>query len=255
MLNLKKPIAFLDVETTGLNIGTDRVIEVCFHKVSIDKSTTTKTWLINPEQPIPKAITKLTSISDEHVKDAPIFKMVAKDMIQFIQGCDLGGFNLMKLDIPILMEEFLRAEVEFDISKRKIVDSMKIFHKMEQRNLSAAYQFYCDKTLENAHGAEVDTIATYEVFEAQLERYPNLGTEVETVISFLGDENDRFVDLAGRIVWENKKEVFNFGKYKSRPVEEILQNDPSYYNWMMNGDFPLYTKKKLTEIRLRLKNK
>ncbi|MBI2281682.1 MAG: 3'-5' exonuclease [Bacteroidetes bacterium] len=249
-LKLGKPIAFFDLETTGVDVATDRIVEISIVKIMPNGDKEIKTKRINPTIPIPAASSAVHGITDADVADAPTFAAVAKEFSKFIEGCDLGGFNSNKFDIPLLAEEFLRADVDFDVSKRSLVDVQNIFHKLEQRTLSAAYQFYCNKNLDNAHSAEADTVATYEILEAQLEKYP----ELENNIKFLGEFSQRTnnADLMGRIVFdENGIEVFNFGKHKGKSVEQIFEIEPGYYSWMMNGDFPLYTKKVLTNIKLR----
>jgi DNA polymerase-3 subunit epsilon len=249
-LNLKKPLAFFDLETTGIDVGKDRIVEISILKINPNQSQESKTMRFNPEMPIPEEATKVHGISDEDVKDAPIFKHEAKNIAKFIEGCDLAGYNSNKFDIPLLAEEFLRADVDFSLKNRHFVDVQVIFHKKEQRTLSAAYKFYCDKDLEDAHSAAADILATYEVLEAQLDRYPDLGNEVEGLSAF--SYHKKNADLAGRIVYnEHGVEVFNFGKYNGKPVEEVFAKDPGYYGWMMNADFPLFTKKILTEIKLR----
>ena len=250
-LNLKNPLIFFDLETTGIDIVHDRIVEISFIKVYPGGKEECKTRRINPEIPIPPESTAVHGITDEDVKDYPTFRAIAKSLAAQIEGCDLAGFNSNRFDIPLLVEEFLRAGVDVDLSKRKFVDVQTIFHKMEQRTLSAAYKFYCNKSLENAHAAEADTRATYEILKAQLDRYPDV---LQNDIKFLSEYScfTKNVDFAGRVVYdENGKEVINFGKYKGRPVENVLQNDPSYYDWIMNGDFPLNTKRVFTEIRLR----
>lgn len=249
MLQLKKPLAFIDLETTGINLGTDRIVEIAIVKILTDGTRSIKRKLINPEMPIPKASSDIHGITDEMVKDAPAFKQVAHELKQMLDGCDLAGYNSNRFDIPLLMEEFLRAQVDFDMKNRKLLDVQNIFHKMEPRTLSAAYRFYCNKTLEGAHSAEVDATATYEILEAQVEKYPDLGQSVESILKVLGE--DQVVDFARRFVMENGIEVFNFGKYKGRPVADVLKSEPQYYDWMMKGDFPQHTKQKLTEIYTR----
>ena len=249
-LNLKNPIVFFDLETTGINIVKDRIVEISFVKVHPNGKEETKTRRINPEMPIPPESTAIHGITDEDVKDCPTFKEIAKSLAAQIEGCDLAGYNSNRFDIPLLAEEFLRAGVDIDLNKRKFVDVQTIFHKMEQRTLAAAYKFYCDKSLENAHTAEADTMATYEVLKAQLDRYPELQNDINFLSQYSSYTNN--VDFAGRMVYNDKgEEVINFGKYKGRLVEEVLKNDPGYYSWIMNGDFPLNTKKILTEIKLR----
>lgn len=249
-LNLKNPLIFFDLETTGINIVKDRIVEISFVKVHPNGKEESKTRRINPGMPIPAESTAIHGITDEDVKDCPTFKEVAKSLATQIEGCDLAGFNSNRFDIPLLVEEFLRAGIDIDLNKRKFVDVQTIFHKMEQRTLSAAYKFYCDKSLENAHTAEADTMATYEVLKAQLDRYPELQNDVNFLSQYSSFTNN--VDFAGRMVYNDKgEELINFGKYKGRLVAEVLKNDPGYYSWIMNGDFPLNTKKVLTEIKLR----
>ena len=249
-LNLKNPLVFFDLETTGINIVKDRIVEISFVKVYPNGKEVSKTRRINPEMPIPPESTAIHGITDEDVKDCPTFKEIAKSLAAQIEGCDLAGYNSNRFDIPLLAEEFLRAGVDIDLNKRKFVDVQTIFHKMEQRTLAAAYKFYCDKSLENAHTAEADTMATYEVLKAQLDRYPELQNDINFLSQYSSYTNN--VDFAGRMVYNDKgEEVINFGKYKGRLVEEVLKNDPGYYSWIMNGDFPLNTKKILTEIKLR----
>ncbi len=249
MLQLTKPLAFIDLETTGINLATDRIIEIAIVKVLTDGKRSVKRKLINPQIPIPKQSTDLHGITDEMVKDAPVFKDVAQELKQMLDGCDIGGYNSNRFDIPMLVEEFLRAEVDFDMKGRRLLDVQNIFHRMEQRTLSAAYKFYCNKVLDGAHSAEIDASATHEILIAQLERYPDLGTSVDSVLKLIGEEP--IVDFARRFIMENGIEIFNFGKYKGRAVAEVLRTEPQYYDWMMKGDFPQYTKQKLTEIRTR----
>jgi DNA polymerase-3 subunit epsilon len=249
-LNLRNPLVFFDLETTGINIVFDRIVEISYLKISPNGDEDCRTRRLNPEMPIPPQATEIHGISDEDVKDAPTFKSIAKSLAAQIEGCDLAGYNSNRFDIPLLVEEFLRAGVDIDFTRRKFVDVQTIFHKKEQRTLEAAYKFYCEKTLENAHAAEADTMATYEVLKAQLDRYPDLQNDV----SFLSDYSafGNTVDFAGRMVYNDKKqEIINFGKYKGRIAEEVLRDDPGYYGWIMQGDFPLYTKKMFTAIKLR----
>ncbi|MFT3739710.1 MAG: 3'-5' exonuclease [Breznakibacter sp.] len=249
-LNLKNPIVFFDLETTGLNMTTDRIVEISILKIHIDGREESKTVKVNPGIPIPKQASDIHGIKDEDVKDCPTFKEVARSLANFMDKCDIGGFNSNKFDIPMLVEEFIRAGVDIDLMRRKFVDVQTIFHKMEKRNLGAAYKFYCGKTLENAHSAYADVVATYEVLKAQLDRYPELKNDIDFLSSF--SSHNKNADLAGRIIFnENNEEVFNFGKYKGRKVEEVLDTDTGYYGWMMNGDFPLNTKNVLTAIKLR----
>lgn len=246
MLQLTKPLAFIDLETTGINLGSDRIIEIAIVRIGTDSKQTVKRKLINPEMPIPAASSEIHGITDEMVKAAPTFKQVANEIRQFIEGCDLGGYNSNRFDIPMLAEEFIRAGLEFELRGRRLLDVQKIFHMMEQRTLSAAYKFYCNKNLEQAHSAEVDATATWEILQAQLEKYPQLGNTVESVLKVTGEED--IVDFARRFIMEKGVEVFNFGKHKGRPVSDVLKAEPQYYDWMMKGDFPLHTKQKLTEI-------
>ena len=253
-LNLKKPIAFFDLETTGISITHDRIVEIAVLKIHPNGLKETKTWLVNPTIPIPKEASDIHGIKDEDVADKPTFKEIAKQVDEFMSHCDLGGFNSNRFDIPLLVEELLRVDIDFKIPSRKFVDVQTIFHKMEQRNLTAAYKFYCGKSLENAHSAEADITATYEVLEAQIDRYEELQNDVNFLSEFSSHNNN--VDVAGRIIYNDKMvEVFNFGKYKGKPVEEVLKTDPGYYGWLLKGDFSLYTKKVMSEIRLRSINK
>ena len=245
-LQLTKPIAFIDLETTGINISTERIVEIAMVKISPDGTKQVKRKLINPQMPIPKASSDIHGITDEMVKDAPTFKQAANEIKQFIDNCDLAGYNSNRFDIPMLIEEFLRSGLEFTLDGKKLLDVQKVFHMMEQRTLGAAYKFYCNKSLENAHSAEVDATATWEVLEAQVERYPQIGNTVESIVKFTGE--DDIVDFARRFVKDNGIEIFNFGKHKGKPVTQVLKEEPQYYDWMMKGDFPMDTKQKLTEI-------
>jgi DNA polymerase-3 subunit epsilon len=245
-LELTQPICFIDLETTGINVSTDRIVEIAIVKIGIDGSKQVKRRLVNPEMPIPKASSDVHGISDEMVKDAPTFKAIANEIKQFMEGADIGGYNSNRFDVPMLNEEFLRAGINVDMESRKLLDVQKVFHMMEQRTLSAAYQFYCHKTLEDAHSAEADATATWEILEAQIERYPQIGKTVETIVKFTGE--DQIIDFARRLVYENGIAVFNFGKHKGKPVIQVLKEEPQYYDWMMKGDFALHTKQKLTEI-------
>ena len=251
-LNLKRPIVFFDLETTGVDTAKDRIVEVSMIKVMPDSEEVVRTRRINPQMHIPEQASAIHGITDEDVKDCPTFAQVAKSMAQFIEGCDFGGFNSNRFDLPMLVEEFLRAGVDVDFKRRRFIDVQNIFHKMEQRTLVAAYKFYCDKDLEEAHSAEADTRATYEVLMAQLDRYADLQNDVAALADF--SERGQTADYAGRIGYNDKEEeIFNFGKYKGRRVSDVFREEPSYYAWMMNGDFPLYTKKVITEIYLREK--
>ncbi len=249
MLQLKKPLAFIDLETTGINLGIDRIVEIAIVKIMADGTKNVKRKLVNPEMPIPKAASDVHGITDDMVKDAPTFKQVAPELKQMLDGCDLAGFNSNRFDIPLLMEEFLRVAIDFDMKNRKLVDVQNIYHKLEPRTLSAAYKFYCNKNLDGAHSAEVDATATYDILQAQTEKYKELGNTVDSILKYIGD--DQVVDFARRFVMENGVEVFNFGKHKGRPVAEVLKAEPQYYDWMMKGDFPQHTKQKLTEIFTR----
>jgi DNA polymerase-3 subunit epsilon len=249
-LNLKKPLVVLDLETTGVSIASDRIVELSAMKVSPGGEEEWLTMRLNPGIPISPEATRVHGITDADVANEPHFKDVAKRIASFLEGCDLAGFNSMKFDIPILCEEFLRVNVDFDPARHRYVDVQVIFHKKEQRTLSAAYKFYCERELENAHSARADAAATYEILKAQLDRYPDLENDIEKLSSFSAFNNN--ADLAGRIVFnEQGTEVFNFGKHKGKPVEQVFKEEPSYYSWMMNGDFPLNTKQVLTAIKLR----
>ncbi|MDQ6901878.1 MAG: 3'-5' exonuclease [Bacteroidota bacterium] len=245
-LQLKRPLAFIDLETTGMNLSTDRIVEIAIIKVLPDGTKIVKQKLLNPQMPISKASAEIHGISDEKIKDAPTFKQVANELKQFIDDADLSGYNSNRFDIPLLMEEFLRAGITIDMTNRRMVDVQHIFHMMEKRTLGAAYKFYCSKELIEAHSAEADATATWEILEAQLTRYEHLGDTLDTILQFTGEE--KFVDFARRFVMDNDIEVFNFGKHKGRPVTDVLKAEPQYYDWMMKGDFPLHTKQKLTEI-------
>jgi DNA polymerase III subunit epsilon len=246
MLQLTRPLAIIDLETTGLNLSTDRIVEIAIVRIQPDGTRQVKRKLINPEMPIPEANVAFHGIDNEKVKDAPTFKQVANEIKQFLNHCDLGGYNSNRVDIPLLAEEFLRVGLEFDFSDRRLVDVQKIFHQMEQRTLKAAYKFYCNKDFEKEHDAEYDAMATLDVLEAQVQKYPQLGNTVESIITCIGD--DCLVDFARRMIMENGVEVFNFGKHKGRSVVDVLKAEPQYYDWMMKGDFPMHTKLKLTEI-------
>lgn len=250
-LNLKNPIVFFDLETTGVNITKDRIVEICLLKVHPNGMEETQTIRVNPEMHIPEEASAITGIYDDDVKDCPTFKEIAQNVANFIKGADLGGYNSNKFDIPLLAEEFLRVGVEADMSKRKFIDVQVIYHKLERRTLSAAYKFYCGKNLEDAHTAEADTRATYEVLKAQLDKYPE---ELQNDMEFLAaySKQNRNVDFAGYIVLnEADVECFNFGKYKGKPVLEVLQKDSGYFGWLINSEFPEYTKDVLKKLRLR----
>lgn len=245
-LQLTRPLAFIDLETTGVNIGSDRIVEIAIVKIMPDASKLVKRKLINPQMPIPAGASDVHGITDDMVKDAPTFKQVGNEIKQFLDSCDLGGYNSNRFDVPMLVEEFLRAGMEFSVDNRKMVDAQKVFHQMEQRTLSAAYKFYCNKTLEGAHSAEADATATWEVLDAQVERYPAIGNTVDTIVKFTGE--DDIVDFSRRFIRINGVEVFNFGKHKGKAVVDVLRSEPQYYDWMMKGDFAMHTKQKLTEI-------
>ncbi|MFT7052110.1 MAG: DNA polymerase-3 subunit epsilon [Psychroserpens sp.] len=252
-LNLNKPICFFDLETTGINITNDRIVEISILKVHPNGKEETYTKRVNPTVPIPPEVTLVHGISDEDIADAPTFKDISKEVYQMIKDCDLGGFNSNRFDIPVLAEEMLRSEVDFDMKNMQSIDVQTIFHKMEQRTLSAAYKFYCDKNLEDAHSAEADTLATYEVLKAQLDRY----AELENDSNFLAEFSSRkkFADFAGFIIYNKEGiECFSFGKHKGKLVTEVLDKEPGYFGWLLNADFPLYTKKVLTAIKLRAFN-
>ena len=264
-LNLQKPLAFFDIEATGLNVAKDRIIEINIYKVSPNGKEESKTWVVNPDYPISEEATKVHGFTADDLKDKPTFKQVAKDIERFLQNCDLAGYNAIKYDIPMLVEEFLRADVDFDVANRRLIDVQNIFMKMEQRTLGAAYKFYLDKELENAHSAEADTKATYEILKAQLDRYQdsdfkdrdgNISKPVQNNMDKLQQfsSHHRNADLMGQIIYnDNNEEVINFGKYRGKTVEDVFKSDPGYYGWIMKSDFPLYTKKLLTRIKLRMK--
>jgi len=251
-LKLHKPLCIFDLETTGINISKDRIVEICILKVFPDASRESKTWLVNPEMPIPKESSDIHGITDEMVADKPTLKEIAPKIIDMIKDSDLGGFNSNRFDIPLLAEELLRVGFDFDLSKHKPIDVQTIFHKMEPRNLSAAYQFYCGKSLENAHSAEADTLATFEILDAQVGKYDELGDDAHSLSEF--SFHKRSADLAGFIIYNDKEEeIFSFGKYKGQKVLDVFDKDPGYFGWIQNADFPLYTKKILTAIKLKSK--
>lgn len=245
-LQLTRPIAFIDLETTGINVSTDKIVEIAIVKILTDGTKQVKRKLINPLMPIPATSSAIHGITNEMVKDAPSFKQAANEIKQFIDNCDLAGYNSNRFDVPMLIEEFLRAGMEFSVDGKKLLDVQKVYHMMEQRTLGAAYKFYCNKQLDNAHSAEIDATATWEVLEAQLDRYPQIGSTVEDVVKFTGE--DDIIDFARRFIKLNGIEVFNFGKHKGKPVVQVLKEEPQYYDWMMKGDFAMNTKQKLTEI-------
>ncbi|PCI31412.1 MAG: DNA polymerase III subunit epsilon [Flavobacteriaceae bacterium] len=249
-LKLHKPIVFFDLETTGINIAHDRIVEISILKVFPNGNKESKTWLVNPEMPIPKESSEIHHITDEKVANEPTFKELASEVSLLIKDCDLAGFNSNRFDIPLLAEEMLRAEIDFDMKNRVAIDVQVIFHKKEQRTLSAGYQFYCGKDLEGAHSAEADTNATYEILLAQLDKYEDLENDVKSLSEF--SSHNKRADFAGFILFNNQgKEIFTFGKYKGKEVEAVLAKDQGYYAWIQKSDFPLYTKKVLTAIKLR----
>lgn len=249
-LKLHKPLCIFDLETTGTAIGKDRIVEICILKVNPDGSRESKTWRVNPEMHIPAFATEIHGISNEDVKDSPTFKTIAPKVIEMISGCDLGGYNSNKFDVPLLAEELLRVGQDFDLSKTKLVDAQVVFFKKEPRTLSAAYQFYCNKNLDNAHSAEADVQATFEVLNAQVAKYEDVPNDIAGLSEFT--YQNRFADLAGFIGYDQQQqEIFMFGKYKGQRVKEVFQKDLGYYGWIQNADFPLYTKKILTAIQLR----
>lgn len=253
-ITLKRPLVFFDLEATGISTSTDRIVEMCLLKVYPDGKEDVLNKRINPQMPIPVQASEIHGIYDADVANEPTFKDVAKELNQFLDNCDFAGFNSNRFDFPMLVEEFFRAGIEFEIENRKFIDVQRIFHIMEPRNLAAAYRFYCNTDLENAHSAEADTRATYEVFKAQLNKYEQLDKNIEALHKISGQDN--LVDLAGRIIRNEKgEEVFNFGKHKGRPVTQVFVREPSYYDWMMNGDFPQQTKQVITRLRLKNFNK
>ena len=250
-LKLSKPIVFFDLETTGVNIGKDRIVEISILKVFPNGNKESKTWLVNPEVEIPAESSAIHGITNEKVVTEPTFKELAAKVNEMISGCDLAGFNSNRFDIPLLAEELMRAGIDFDMKNRKAIDVQVIFHKKEQRTLGAGYQFYCGKELEGAHGAEADTNATYEILLAQLDKYDDIGNTVDDLSEF--STHGKRADFAGFILMnEDDQEIFSFGKYKGRTVVEVLKENPGYHNWIQNADFPLYTKKVLKEIKERM---
>jgi DNA polymerase-3 subunit epsilon len=249
-LNLVRPICFFDLETTGINIAKDRIVEIAIHKLFPDGTEKTMTYRVNPTVPIPAEVTAVHGITDEMVANEPTFEQLAHEIYNIMKDSDLAGFNSNRFDIPLLAEEMLRAGVDFDMGNRNAIDVQNIFHKMEQRTLVAAYKFYCDKDLTDAHSAQADTIATYEVFKGQLERYPELGMDMKAIAEF--STYRKPVDFAGMLAFnEDGEECFNFGKHKGKRIEDVFEKEPGYYSWIQNADFPLYTKKVLTAIKLR----
>lgn len=252
-LKLTKPICFFDLETTGINISHDRIVEISILKVFPNGTEESKTWLVNPEMEIPAEVIAIHGVTNEKVANEPTFTELAKDIHNIIKDSDLGGFNSNRFDIPLLAEEMLRAEIDFDMKNTVAVDVQTIFHKMEQRTLTAAYKFYCDKNLEGAHSAEADTNATYEVLKAQIERYDDLENDTKFLSEF--SSRKKFADFAGFIAYNKEGvECFSFGKHKGKLVTEVLEKEPGYFGWLLNADFPRYTKKVLTAIKLRTFN-
>ncbi len=252
-LSLTRPLCFFDLETTGVNVAKDRVVEISILKVFPNGNKESKTWLVNPEMPIPPQTTAVHGITDEKVANEPTFKQLSKDIYNMIKGSDLAGFNSDRFDIPLLAEEMLRAEIDVDFKKYLTVDVQTIFHKMEKRNLSAAYKFYCGKDLDNAHSAEADTNATYEVLNSQIEKYDELENDVSKLSAF--STRRKSVDFAGFVIVDADGDAaFNFGKHKGKKVVEVLEREPGYFSWLLNADFPRYTKKVLTAIRLEIMN-
>ena len=252
-LELTKPICFFDLETTGTNVAKDRIVEISILKIFPNGNKESKTWLVNPEMVIPSEVVAIHGISNEKVANEPTFKTLSKEIYSMIKDSDLGGFNSDRFDIPLLAEEMLRADVDFDMKNMVSIDVQTIFHKMEKRTLGAAYKFYCDKELTDAHSAEADTMATYEVLLSQLERYPELENNVKKLSEF--STRKQSVDFAGFIILdENEEEIFSFGKHKGKKVAEVLEKEPGYFGWILNADFPLYTKKVLTHIKLKKLN-
>ena len=250
MLQLTRPLAIIDLEATGMNLSVDRIVEIAIVRIHPKEEKKIKRKLLNPEMPISGSSTEIHGITDEMIKDAPTFRQVANEIKQFLENCDLAGYNSNRFDIPMLAEEFLRVGLDFDFKGRQLLDVQKIFHQMEQRTLAAAYKYYCNKSLENAHSAEVDAAATAEILNAQLTKYPQLGNNIDSVLKAIGDDN--IIDFARRFIYDDKgKEVFNFGKHKGRPIADVLKAEPQYYDWMMKGEFPMNTKQKLTEIYTR----
>ena len=263
-LELKRPLAFFDIESTGLHVTKDRIIELCIIKVMPNGKTETKTWLVNPEKPISEEAVAVHGITQEMVQDKPTFKQIAKDVDRFLTNCDLAGYNSNRFDIPMLVEELMRTGIDFEVENRRMVDVQNIFMKMEPRTLKAAYRFYVQKELENAHSAEADVMATYEVLKAQLDVYKDKEVEdkkgkvskpvindVDALARF--SSHHKNADLSGQVIYnEAGKEVFNFGKHKGKTVEEVFTKEPSYYDWMQRAEFPLYTKRLMTRIKLRM---
>jgi len=253
-LQLDRPLAFFDLETTGINLVNDRIVEISILKIMPDGNEHVQTHRVNPTIPIPPEVTKIHGINDEDVKDEPTFEQLAKKLYLFLDECDLAGYNSNRFDIPMLVEEFLRVGINFSIDNRKLIDVQRIFHMMEKRTLEAAYKFYCDKELIDAHSAEADTRATFEVLLGQLKKYDQVPKNVDALDKYL-NADEEIVDLGRRIIKKNNVELFNFGKYKGQPVEDVLRKEPQYYDWIIRSDFLNHTKQKLTEIKERMSNK
>ena len=245
-LLLQRPVAFIDLETTGINLVTDKIVEIAIIKILPNGGRQVKRKLVNPQMPIPQNVIAIHGITDEMVAHAPLFKQIANEVKQFLDGCDIAGYNSNRFDIPMLIEEFLRCNLSFNMEGRKLIDVQKIFHQMEQRTLSAAYKFYCEKELIGAHGAETDAAATYEILEAQIERYPNLGNTAEMICKFCSEDDT--IDFSRRLIKVDGVETYNFGKHKGKAITEVMKIEPQYYDWVMRGEFTLHTKQKLTEI-------
>jgi DNA polymerase III subunit epsilon len=249
-ITLKKPLCIFDLETTGVQVTKDRIVEMGAVKIHPDGREERRRWIINPEMTIPQVVIDIHGITNEMVKDAPTFKEIGGEIIAFIGNSDLGGYNCNKFDVPLFVEECMRCNYDFDLDKRKIIDVQNIFHRMEQRTLAAAYKFYCDKSLEDAHTAEADTMATWEVLKAQIDRYEELEPNVDFLAEF--SNRQKIADVAGFIAYnKNNEEIFTFGKYRNQAVKSVLEKDPGYYSWIQQADFPLYTKKILTRIKLK----
>ena len=252
-INLNRPICFFDLETTGAKVGKDRIVEIAILRVDINNQESQKVWRINPEMDISFQATQVHGISNQMVEKEPNFAHYSNEIYQFIKGCDLAGFNAIKFDIPILVEELIRADIDFDFSRIRMIDSQVIYHKKEPRNLSAALKFYCNKNLENAHSALDDTIATYEVFKAQLDRYDDLEPNMDFLSEYTKRNNN--LDFAGKIRIDSDNDaIFAFGKYAGQKVRDVFKSDKGYYSWIMKGDFPEYTKKIFTKLKLSLIN-
>ncbi|SEA34281.1 DNA polymerase-3 subunit epsilon [Arachidicoccus rhizosphaerae] len=245
-ITLNRPLAFFDIESTGVNPATDRIVELAIVRISPEAEKVRYRRLVNPGMPIPKESSDIHGITDEMVRDAPVFQQIAQEVADFLENCDLGGYNSNRFDVPLLVEEFLRTGVPFSLTGRRLLDVQKIYHKMEPRTLSAAYQFYCHKNLEDAHTATADVEATWEVLQAQIDKYPIIGDNLNSILQFTGE--DKIVDMARRFVYKDEEIIFNFGKYKGKAAHLVFREEPQYYDWMMRGDFPLHTKQVVSEI-------